>query len=79
MPGTGSESSEMHVWERGTNVAATPDELRDYGVNAWASISLHPAVALNVGIARSLPFHLTTARFGLGFNLSRILFPRRHF
>jgi|GEM_PF-758224 len=79
MPGTGSGSSEMHVWERGTNVAATPDELRDHGVNAWASIALHPAVALNVGIARSLPFHLTTARFGLGFNLSRILFPRRHF
>lgn len=60
-------------------MSAIPDELRDHGANAWVSIALHPAVALNVGIARSSPFGLTTARFGLGFNLSRVLFPRRHF
>lgn len=74
-----SGTSEMHVWERGTNVAATADELRDHGANAWVSIAVHPAVAVNVGIARSLPFGLTTVRFGVGFNLSRVLFPRRHF
>ena len=83
MPGTGqtmpSGISETHVWERGTSVAATADELRDHGANAWASIAVHPAVAVNVGIARSLAFGLTTVRFGLGFNLSRVLFPRRHF
>ena len=83
MPGTGqtmpSGNSEMHVWERGASVAATPDELRDHGANAWVSIAVHPAVVLNAGIARSFPFGLTTARFGLGFNLSRVLFPRRHF
>lgn len=83
MSGTGqtmpSGNPVMHVWERGSSVAATPNELRDHGVNAWVSVALHPAVALNVGIARSLPFHLTTARFGLGFNLSRVLFPHRHF
>lgn len=83
MPGTAqtmpSGTSETHVWERGTSVAATADELRDHGANAWASISVHPAVVVNVGIARSLAFGLTTVRFGLGFNLSRVLFPRRHF
>lgn len=83
MPSTGQKmppsGPEIHVWERGASVAATPDELRDHGANAWVSIALHPAVTMNAGIARSFPFGLTTARFGLGFNLSRVLFPRRHF
>ncbi len=51
-------------------------ELRDHGVNGWASVAIAPALSLQFGVARSLDFDLTTVRVGLGFNFGRLLFPR---
>jgi hypothetical protein len=52
------------------------EELNDHGGNAWLSLRLHPAVSLYFSAARSVPFHLTTIRAGLGFNMGRLLLPR---
>ncbi len=51
-------------------------DLRDHGVNAWSSIAIHPALSLQIAVARSLDFRLTTVRVGLGFNFGRHVFPR---
>lgn len=52
-------------------------DLRDYGVNAWATISIARGATLNFAVARSVPFQLTTARVSLGLDLPRLLFPSR--
>ena len=51
-------------------------DLRDHGVNAWSSIAIHPAISIQIAVARSLDFSLTTVRVGLGFNFGRHVFPR---
>ena len=50
-------------------------DLRDRGVNAWTSIAIHSTLSLQINVARSLDFNLTTVRVGLGFNFGRLLFP----
>ncbi|MBI4905159.1 MAG: hypothetical protein HY820_16105 [Acidobacteria bacterium] len=51
-------------------------DLQDRGVNTWTSIAIHPALSIQIGVARSFDFDLTTVRVGLGFNFGRLLFPR---
>ncbi|MBI3465021.1 MAG: hypothetical protein HY000_18490 [Planctomycetes bacterium] len=45
-------------------------DIRDRGVSAWASWSIHRDVTVGLKVARSIPYELTTVRFGLGFNFS---------
>ncbi|MBA3975704.1 MAG: hypothetical protein C0504_15980 [Candidatus Solibacter sp.] len=54
-----------------TNVPGS--DVSDYGASAWASWSLTPFVKLNLRVARSIPYELTTVRVGLGFDLSGAL------
>ncbi len=54
-------------------------ELRDYGASLWGSIPLHPGVAFNAVVTRSVPFHLTSVHVGIGIDVGRLLFPGRHF
>ncbi|MDE3165177.1 MAG: hypothetical protein KGN36_05170 [Acidobacteriota bacterium] len=54
-------------------------ELRDYGASLWGSIPLHPGVAFNAVVTRSVPFHLTSVHVGIGIDVGRVLFPGRHF
>lgn len=54
-----------------TNTAA--GDLRDHGASAWTSIAVSNGVFLQFGVARSVPFELTTVRAGLGFDLARLL------
>ena len=86
MPGMGgpngagtSPDSSMPFYDRAQETVVSADELRDYGGSAWLSIRLHQGVSLNIGAARSVPFHLTTARVGLGIDVARLLFPGKHF
>ncbi len=46
-------------------------ELEDYGPDAWASITVARGVSVNFAVARSVPFHLTTARIGLTLDVVR--------
>jgi hypothetical protein len=78
--GTGTPTdSSMPFYDRAQETVVSADELRDYGASGWLSIRLHRGVSLNVGAARSVPFHLTTARVGLGIDVARLLFPGKHF
>jgi hypothetical protein len=52
-------------------------DLRDYGANAWASVTVARGVTLNFAVAHSVPFRITTARVSLGLDLPRLLFPSR--
>lgn len=49
-------------------------EIADHGANGWVSLVLTRGLSLNLGVARSIPFHLTTARVGLNFDVGRLLF-----
>ncbi|TAM95581.1 MAG: hypothetical protein EPN45_22580, partial [Rhizobiaceae bacterium] len=66
--GTPADGS-MPFYDRAQETVVSADELQDYGASAWLSIRLHPGLSLNVGTARSVPFHLTTARVGLGIDV----------
>ncbi|MCZ2078568.1 MAG: hypothetical protein LC130_26685 [Bryobacterales bacterium] len=69
----------MPFYNQAQETVLSADELQDYGASAWVSIRLRQGLSLNVTAARSLPFHLTTVRIGMGFDLARLLFPGKHF
>ncbi len=56
-----------------TTTTASAGELRDHGASAWTSMAVSNGVFLQFGVARSLPFELTTVRVGLGFDLARLV------
>lgn len=57
--------------------AVDASELRDYGASVWLSIPLRTGFALNAGVARSIPFHLTTIRAGFAVDVGRLVGARR--
>ena len=81
--GTGNSSglpnTSMPFYGHGQQSAVPPSELRDYGASVWLSIPLRTGVSLNTSVARSIPFHLTTARIGIALDLAHLLFPNKHF
>ena len=78
MPGasTGMLQPGLPPFMQVSHATLQASDLRDHGVNAWSSIAIHPAFSLQIGVARSLDFRLTTVRVGLGFNFGRHVFPR---
>ncbi|MBK5295340.1 MAG: hypothetical protein JJE04_27135 [Acidobacteriia bacterium] len=70
--------NEPPVFEQGTIAEVSAQDLRDHGASVWSYVRLHPALTLHLAVARSVPFRLTTARVGLGFNVARLLPRARH-
>jgi hypothetical protein len=78
-PGMGSGSSmsgsmtsgSMPFYGHGPETMVPASDVSDWGVSGWASWSLSPIVSVNLNVARSVSYDLTTIRVGLGFNLSR--------
>lgn len=64
----------MPSFTQATHATLRSSDLRDHGVNGWASIAIAPALSFQFAVARSLDFDLTTVRVGLGFNFGRLLF-----
>jgi hypothetical protein len=56
----------------GAQTTVKASDVSDWGATGWVSWQMTPIVALNVSVARSVPFDLTTVRAGIGFNLSRL-------
>jgi len=77
--GTPLTSASMPFYERTQQSVVSADELKDYGASAWVSVRLHQGLSLNIAAARSVPFHLTTVRVGMGIDVARLLFPPKHF
>jgi hypothetical protein len=71
--GTPPHPSEPPFYGQPRETVVPGDELSDHGPSAWVVFTLHPTVSLNVTVARSLPYELTTVRVGLGFNLAGVL------
>ncbi|MDP2999082.1 MAG: hypothetical protein Q8N47_16455 [Bryobacterales bacterium] len=72
MPGSGMmPSGGLPFYGRSSQVSMPGDDLADRGVSGWVLWSLHPGVTLNLTLARSVPYELTTVRVGVGFDLSR--------
>lgn len=72
-------ASSMPFYDRAQQTVVNAGELRDYGAAAWLSIPIGRGLSLNVAAARSIPFHLTTARVGIGIDVARMLFPGKRF
>ena len=78
-PGMGSGSStsgsmtggSMPFYGHGPETMVPGSDVSDWGASGWASWSVSPIVSLNLNVARSVAYDLTTIRVGLGFNLSR--------
>jgi hypothetical protein len=66
-------------YEQAQRSVISGSELDDYGAAVWVSIPLHEGLSLNVSAARSVPFHLTTIRAGIGIDVARLLFRRSRF
>jgi len=60
------------VYEIAPLTTSPASELQDHGANAWVSVALHRAASLNLAVARSVPFQLTTVRVGLSFDIARL-------
>ena len=51
-------------------VSATPGgELRERGLSVWASFRIAPALSFNTAASRSISYHVTTVRAGIGVDL----------
>ena len=73
-PNSGSMSTGgMPFYGHGPQTTVPGSDVSDWGASGWASWSLSPVVSLNLNVARSVSYDLTTVRVGLGFNLSRPL------
>ena len=71
-PGSGAmPSGGMPFYGLGPQTVVPGSDVSDHGVSAWASWSIFPVITLNLNVARSIPYELTTIRVGLGFDLSR--------
>lgn len=71
--------SSMPFYDRAQHSTVSASELRDYGASLWVSIPLHTGISLNSVVVRSVPFHLTTVRIGVGIDVAHLLFPGKHF
>lgn len=71
--------SSMPFYDQAQHSTVSASELQDYGASLWVSIPLHSGVSLNTVVTRSLPFHLTAARIGVGIDVAHLLFPGKHF
>ena len=60
------------VFENNAQTVGTSDLTRDNGYSAGATLSPSPLVDLSFGFTRSVPMHLNTLSFGIGFNVSRL-------
>ena len=69
----------MPFYDQAQRTVVNAGELQDYGAAAWFSIPVRRGLALNGAVARSIPFHLTTVRVGIGIDVARLLFPGKHF
>ena len=70
MPGTHTAPGmTMSFYEQAQRSIISGSELEDHGAAVWVSIPLHEGLSLNVQAARSVPFHLTTIRAGIGIDL----------
>ena len=61
----------LPFYGRASQASMPGDDLADRGVSGWVSWSVHPGVTLNLTVARSVPYELTTVRAGIAFDLSR--------
>ena len=68
----------MPFYDRTQRSIVDASDLQDHGASVWLSIPLRPGLSLHAGMARSLPFHLTTVRVGFGLDLARLLLPGKH-
>lgn len=75
MPPSGS----MPFYDRAQQTMVSASELRDYGASMWLSVPLHSGISLKAGVARSVPFHLTTVGVGVSIDVPHLLFPGRRF
>ncbi len=69
-PGT-MQPAGLPFYARAAQASVPGEDLADRGVSGWVWWSVHPGVTLNLTVARSFPYELTTVRAGLGFDLSR--------
>lgn len=69
----------MPFYDQAQQTMVAANELRDYGASMGLSIPLHAGISLSTVVARSVPFHLTTVRVGVGLDVGRLLFPGKHF
>lgn len=73
-PGGRSPGVTMPFYEVSQMSIVSAADLEDHGVAAWATLPLYRGFSLNISVARSVPFHLTTARFGVGIDVARLFF-----
>jgi hypothetical protein len=71
--------SSMPFYDQAQHSTVSASELRDYGASLWVSIPLHSGISINTVVTRSLPFHLTAVRIGVGIDVAHLLFPGKHF
>ena len=71
--------SSMPFYDQAQHSTVSASELQDYGASLSASIPLHSGISLNAVVTRSLPFHLTAVRIGVGIDVAHLLFPGKHF
>jgi hypothetical protein len=69
--GTGP-ASHRRVFENNAKTTGASDLTRDNGYSAGATVFPSPLVDLSFGFTRSVPMHLNTFSFTVGFNVSRL-------
>lgn len=69
--GSGTPSN-RRVFENSAQTRGTSDLTRDNGYSAGVTLTPSPLVDLSFGFTRSVPMHLNTFSFGIGFNVSRL-------
>ena len=69
--GTG-QPRHRRVFENNALTVGTADLTRDTGYSAGLGFSATPLLDFSVSFSRSVPMHLNTLSFGVGFNLSRM-------
>ncbi len=65
-------ASHRRVFETNAQTTGTSDLTRDNGYSAGVTLNPSPFVDLSFGFTRSVPMHLNTFSFGIGFNVSRL-------
>jgi hypothetical protein len=71
MPGAMPAGAPFYSHAAVATVAA--ESVSDHGATGWASWTMHAGWTLNVRVAYSVPYKLTTLRLGVGVDLSRPL------